>query len=235
VKALVVGGSSGFGRGVVEALLLDAWEVHVASRTRVELAGCTWVHTDVTKPEDMLPGRFPYELDLVVYSAGRAIDLRPIAEGVPRDWESVFAVNTLGLLAAIKATWQALTRTRGMFVHVGSIAATSNYAGGADYCASKAASSSIMRTLRVEALGTGVRTVSVEPGLGDTNFQKRRYSGDESRARKHYDGVRQLDPTDLGRTILWLTRQPPHVNFDEIVVKPLDQARHGLVHKSVSK
>jgi len=237
MKALVFGGSSGFGRGCVDVLLADGWEVCVAARTSPTTPPerCAWVKTDVTRQEDVAAERFPHDVDLVVYSAGIALDLRTIADGVASDWASVFAVNTLGLLGAIKATWPALLRTRGMFIHIGSIAATSNYAGAADYCASKAAASSIMRTLRLEALGTGVRTASIEPGLGNTDFQKRRYAGDEARARKHYSGVRQLDPIDVGRTVLWLVKQPPHVNIDEVVIKPLDQARHGLVYKSLEK
>jgi NADP-dependent 3-hydroxy acid dehydrogenase YdfG len=232
-KALIIGGSSGYGLGIAEALAAAGWQTTIAARTTPRSA----VHQhefrtcDVTRPADLDPARWP-ELDLVVYSAGKAIDLRHISHGNPVDWQDVFAVNTLGLLAAIRGTWEQLLQSRGMFIHIGSIAWNFNYAGGADYCAAKAASSSIMRTLRLEALGSGVRTVSVEPGLGNTDFQQKRYAGDMERASKHFDGVRQLDPADLGALAVWLTEQPAHVNLDEVTIKPLDQARHGLVHRS---
>ena len=230
MNVVVVGGSSGYGRGIALALLAEGHEVVILSRSNPGIAGVRWVNCDVKDAPWVLSSfeQLPVELGLVVYSAGKAIGKNDIVAGKPEDWADVFGVNTLGLLHVLKRSHSRLARTGGMFVHIGSIANNINYEGAADYCAAKAAASSIMRTYRREALGSGVRSVSIEPGLGNTNFQLKRYDGDEARARTHFEGVRQLEPSDLGDLVVWLTKQPAHVNFDEIVVKPLDQVTHGL-------
>ena len=85
-----------------------------------------------------------------------------------------------------------------------------------------------MRTIRKEWLGTGIRTITIEPGLGDTEFQKRRYNGDNDLASKHTEGVRLITPEDMGNIVIYALSLPEHLSMDEIVIKPLDQASHGI-------
>jgi NADP-dependent 3-hydroxy acid dehydrogenase YdfG len=237
--ALVIGGSSGYGLGIARALRDAACSVFVASRTAPPDVStfARHVELDVTDDRSVLEAfaLIPSELDVVVYSAGKAIGMEHIINGSPNAWRDVFAVNTLGLMSVIKFAHERLRARGGLFVHIGSISNSVNYEGGADYCASKAAASSIMRTYRREALGDGVRTASIEPGLGATPFLVKRYDGDEKRARAHFDGVRELTPDDLGRVVVWLASQPPHVNIDEMIVKPLDQVAHGLTVRNRGK
>jgi 3-hydroxy acid dehydrogenase/malonic semialdehyde reductase len=238
-KALVIGASSGYGAGIAAALAAAGYMVISAAR-RYNGADPQHLHVDVTDVGsvdalfdtlDQLVGT----LDVVVYSAGVARGLRTVEQGEPREYAQVFNTNAVGLYHVARRAVPMLKPRRGYLLHIGSIATTLAYEGGADYCASKAAATTIVRTLRAELLGTGVRTTSIEPGLGDTNFQMARYDGDEDRARKHYAGIRQLSPADLGETVLWLVSRPAHINIDEITIKPLDQLTHGKTAAKVDR
>lgn len=235
-KILIFGASSGYGLGIALTMMQEGWHVVAVCRNRPPKPIVTWIRTDVTNLKDMdkLALRIQsLEFDAVVYSAGIAIERRVVTANVsPLDWQQVFATNTLGLLNAAKITCRRLLARKGLFVHIGSIANALQYMGGADYCASKAASSSIMKSLRLEWLGSGIRTCSIEPGLGETNFQISRYGGDSERAAQHTAGIQQLQPADLGEAVRWLATLPPHVNIDELVIKPLDQATHGVTFQS---
>ena len=225
-NAVVIGGTSGYGKGVAEVLTAAGWVVKVGSRSTDPVCDVreAWTVDDFADESG--------NLDAVIFSAGIAVGLSPIANNQDENWENVFETNTLGLLRAIRAFYDKLG-PGGIFIHIGSIANNLNYVGAADYCASKAAASSIMRTLRLELLGQDIRTCSIEPGLGATNFQSARFPGDPERATKINEGLRVIQPGDMGRLVLFVIEAPPHLNFDEIVVKPLDQASHGKTIKDL--
>lgn len=242
LKVVVIGGSSGYGKGVVETFINEGHDVVILSRSICAddfespelLNEKSWIYCDVTEEDSIekayleLSQIWTY-VDVVVYSAGIAIDKLNIKDGSRENWEKVFATNTIGLMESIKTFGPILESVQGYLFHIGSIANKLSYEGGADYCASKAASSTIIKTYRNESLGTGVHVSSIEIGLGKTNFQKNRYSGDMQKARKHYSGVRQILPQELGNFIHFVTQQSFWINLDEVVLKPLEQASHGKI------
>ncbi|TMK86095.1 MAG: SDR family NAD(P)-dependent oxidoreductase, partial [Actinobacteria bacterium] len=113
----------------------------------------------------------------------------------------------------------------GHVVVVGSVAGFELYAGGAGYTAAKHAERALTRTLRLELLGKPIRVTEIDPGLvGGTEFSLVRFKGDADRARKVYEGLTPLAPEDVADCIAWAVTRPSHVNIDEIVVRPRDQA-----------
>lgn len=222
---LVIGASSGYGKGVADHLQSLGHRVLRASRSECLIMD---VMSD-DSVRDAFETIAPFDLDAVVYSAGLAIDKLTVEEGNPSDWNTVFQTNTVGLMRVAKAAMPHLKKSQGNLIAIGSIAAFISYVGGADYCASKAAANSIMKTLRYELLGTGVRTTSVEIGLGNTNFQFNRYAGDQQKAVRHYGDIRQIEPSDLGALVEHILELPKYLNIDEIVFKPIDQANHGVI------
>lgn len=220
--AIVFGGSSGFGRGIVDALNSDSsggWYAYSASRTN---------GYDVRSSNDIREIlEAASSVDAVIYSAGLAIGKNHVEIGSKEAWQEVFDVNVLGLLDVARQSIPYLRQTEGHLISIGSIAYEIAYAGGADYCASKAAQRRVMETLRLELLGSGIRQTAIEPGLGDTEFQARRYDGNMALAAAHYGDIRQLTGDDMGRTVRWILDQPRHVNIDSLTIKPLDQAHHG--------
>lgn len=230
-NALVIGASSGYGYGIAQVLEKD-YNVIKASRS-------SFAKLDVRNPQEV-ELFFEYFknknilFDIVVYSAGKAIGKDVVSDKNASDFNDVFQTNTLGLLYVAKEAFKHLKITKGNFIHIGSIAHALNYKGGADYCASKSASNTIMKTIRLEWLGTGIKTTSIEVGLGETNFQKNRYSGDIDKMQKHTTGVRQIKPNDLGKLVKYIVETEDYLNFDEIVLKPLDQASHGITINNIN-
>lgn len=237
----VIGGSSGYGKGIVKALISTKdYFVYVLSRSKPVLEKNEWsfchhVPFDVKKEEDWysLANELPSTIYGVIYSAGIAIGKNTIVNGMSRDWKNVFAVNTIGLLRALKFFTPYLMETQGHALHIGSIATDYSYPGAADYCASKAAATTIMKTYRKEVLGTGIRSTSLEIGLGDTNFQLNRYQGDIEKAQKHYAGITQLCPNKVGEFVLSVLHLDFYSNLDTVYLKPIGQAEHGVMNEPI--
>jgi NADP-dependent 3-hydroxy acid dehydrogenase YdfG len=90
--------------------------------------------------------------------------------------------------------------------------------------AAKAGELQISRVLRLELNGTGIRVSSIDPGLARTDFATVRFKGDESRVEKLYAGTQPLLAEDIAEILVWVASRPPHVNIDEMLIKPTDQA-----------
>ncbi|HEV2210100.1 MAG TPA: SDR family NAD(P)-dependent oxidoreductase [Verrucomicrobiae bacterium] len=168
-------------------------------------------------------------LDVLINNAGGALGLDPVAEAKDEDWEAMLQSNVLGLLRMTRAALPLmLSNPGGSIINIGSLAGRVAYEGGAAYCAAKAGELQITRALRLELNGTGLRVCTVDPGLAETEFSLVRFKGDEARAAKVYEGTQPLTAEDIAEILLWVASRPPHVNIDELLVKPVDQA---AVHK----
>jgi len=116
----------------------------------------------------------------------------------------------------------------GHVINIGSIAGFETYAGGAGYTAAKHAVRAISQTLRLELNGKRVRVTEIDPGLVETEFSIVRL-GDAEKARRVYEGMTPLTADDVADCIAWSATRPWHVNIDEIVVRPIAQARAAVV------
>jgi 3-hydroxy acid dehydrogenase / malonic semialdehyde reductase len=171
-------------------------------------------------------------VEVLVNNAGLARGLEPLPEGDVRDWEEMIDTNVRGVLAVTRAVVPGMVeRGRGHVVNIGSTAGHEVYPGGVVYCATKHALGAITRGLRMDLLGTGVRVSAVDPGMVETEFSVVRFHGDQERADRVYAGLTPLSPDDVADAVLWVTTRPPHVNIDEIIVKPTDQASSTQVHR----
>ena len=164
-------------------------------------------------------------LDVLINNAGGALGLDSVAEGKDEDWEMMLQTNVLGVLRMTRAALPLMQNNPGgSILNIGSYAAHSVYEGGAAYCAAKAGESQITKTLRLELSGTGLRVCSIDPGLAKTNFSLVRFKGDQARAQKLYEGVNPLVAEDVAEILVWVASRPAHVNIDEMLIKPVDQA-----------
>jgi NADP-dependent 3-hydroxy acid dehydrogenase YdfG len=169
-------------------------------------------------------------IDVLVNNAGLARGLAPIAEGSDEDWIEMWEVNVLGLLRMTRASLPLLRKARhGHIVNLGSIAGFETYKGGAGYTASKHAVHAISRTLRLELNGEPIRVTEIEPGMVETEFSVVRFHGDRDAAKAVYKGVKPLVAADIADCIVFAVTRPPHVDIDEIVVRPVAQAAAWLV------
>ena len=171
------------------------------------------------------------ECAILVNNAGGAFGFNPIAEAVDEEWERMYATNVLGTMRMIGGLLPLLERSgEGHVVNVGSIAGFEVYPGGAGYTAAKHAERALTRTLRMELLGRPIRVTEISPGLVETEFSLVRL-GDAERAQAVYAGMRPLVADDIADCIAWVVTRPSHVDIDQLVVRPRDQARSTLVHR----
>ncbi len=169
------------------------------------------------------------KLDVLINNAGGAHGLDTVAEGKDEDWEAMLQSNVLGVLRVTRAALPMMLQNPGAsIINIGSVAGHVAYEGGSAYCAAKAAELQITRALRLELNGTGIRVSTVDPGLAETEFSVVRFKGDVERARKVYEGTQPLTADDIAEILVWIASRPVHVNIDELLVKPTDQA---AIHK----
>src|SRR3989449_8718866 len=165
------------------------------------------------------------QLHVLINNAGGALGLDPVAEGNDEDWETMLQSNVLGVLRMTRAALPLmLNHPGGSIINIGSYAARVAYEGGAAYCAAKAGELQITRALRLELSGTGLRVSSIDPGLAETEFSLIRFKGDAVRAKKPYEGTNPLKAEDIAEILVWVANRPQHVNIDEMLIKPVDQA-----------
>lgn len=171
-------------------------------------------------------------LHVLINNAGGAHGADPVAEGQDADWEAMIQSNVLGVLRVTRAALPLLPHDAGASIlNIGSVAARQAYAGGAVYCAAKAGELQITRALRHELFGTGIRASSIDPGLAETEFSLVRFKGDAKKAKELYAGTHPLVAADIADILVWVASRPPHVNIEEMVIKPVDQVEVGKVFR----
>ena len=172
------------------------------------------------------------DIDILINNAGLSRGLDKLHEGSFQDWEDMIDTNVKGLLYLSRYVVPGMvSRDRGHVVNLGSIAGHQTYPGGNVYCATKAAVRAISEGLKQDLLGTRVRVTSVDPGMVETEFSEVRFHGDTERANKVYQGVTPLTADDVADVIFFCVTRSPHVNINEVVLMPVDQASATLVNR----
>ena len=238
--AVVTGASSGIGAATARALAQAGFRVYLGARRQdrlrevAEPIGATALPLDVTDTESIsaFAAQLPSQVHLLVNNAGGALGADRVETARDEDWQRMWETNVLGVLRVTRALLPALRASGdGHIVNLGSIAGFETYAGGAGYTGSKHALRALTRTLRLELVGEPVRVTEVSPGLVETEFSLVRFAGDAERAKSVYRGLDPLTAEDVADCIVWAATRPSHVNIDEIVVRPRDQATATLVHR----
>ncbi|MBF6137606.1 SDR family NAD(P)-dependent oxidoreductase [Nocardia otitidiscaviarum] len=233
--AVVTGASSGIGEATARELAKQGYHVYVGARRvdRLEkLAaeiGGTALPLDVTDEESVRAFTEAVEsVDVLVNNAGGAKGLATVAEADLDDWRWMWETNVLGTLRMTKALLPKLIASGdGLIVTITSVAAFQAYDNGSGYTSAKHAQAVLHRTLRGELLGQPVRLTEIAPGAVETEFSLVRFDGDEERAAGVYRGIDPLVAQDIAEIVGFVASRPPHVNLDQIIVKPRDQAEAG--------
>jgi NADP-dependent 3-hydroxy acid dehydrogenase YdfG len=126
-------------------------------------------------------------------------------------WKSMIDTNILGVALSIRASLGHFRRDGR-----GHILLTSSVAGrrvlpGSLYSATKFAVGAIGEALRQEVSDTAIKVTLIEPGMVDTPFFDNRPSG-------------ALEADDIARAVMFALTQPPHVDVNEVLVRPINQA-----------
>ena len=235
--AVVTGASAGIGAATAARLAEEGFAVVLGARRVEKLeqvaerCGGRALPLDVTDESSITDFVSQIEeVDVLVNNAGLALGLSPLEEIPDEELTVMWETNVLGLVRMTRAMIPKLEASGdGHIVNLGSTAAYETYPGGGGYTSSKHAVRAISQTLRLELLGRPLRVTLVSPGLVETEFSEVRFRGDKSKAKKPYEGMQPLVAEDIADCVAWAVTRPPHVNVDEIVLRPTAQATSTTV------
>lgn len=165
------------------------------------------------------------KIDVLINNAGLAVGLNTLQEGVIDDWERMIDTNIKGLLYISRLISPFMVKQGyGHIINLSSIAGKENYASGNVYCATKHAVQSLTQSMRIDMLKYGIKVSSICPGAVDTEFSLVRFKGNENKANNVYKGFTPLSAQDIAETILFMVTRPKHVNIDDVLIMPTNQA-----------
>ena len=221
---LITGASSGIGEATARRAAEDGYRLVLAARREErlqaladELGGperALAVRCDVTEWTDqqaMAETAISHfgQIDVAFANAGFGAG-RSFLASTPEHWRAMVLTNVYGAALTIRATMEALKASRGHLLLTGSVAGR-RVLPGSLYSCTKWAVTAMGEAARLELDGTGVRVTLIEPGMVDTPFFDEPVSD-------------ALESDDIARAVMYAVSQPPHVDVNEILVRPTSQS-----------
>jgi NADP-dependent 3-hydroxy acid dehydrogenase YdfG len=221
---LITGASTGIGAATARHAAQEGYRLVLAARSLDKLEALAGelggeqralaVRSDVTDWDDQQAmaaaalERFG-RLDVAFANAGFGAS-RGFLEDSSDHWRAMVLTNVLGAAYTIRATLPAIKESVGHILLTGSVAGRRAIAGSL-YSATKWAITGMGESLRQDVDGTGIRVTVIEPGLVDTPF---------------FDapGEGRLQADDVARAVMFAVAQPPHVDVNEILIRPTAQS-----------
>lgn len=186
----------------------------------------------VKRALDSIPAAWR-DIDVLINNAGLALGLEPEYAGDFADWETMIDTNVKGLLYMTRLVVPGMVDwLKGHIINIGSVAGDAAYAGGAVYCATKAAVKVLSDGLRIDLAHTPVRVTNLKPGLVETNFSNVRFHGDTQRASNVYKGIQPLTGDDIADVALYAAQAPAHVQIAEVLILATHQASGSVVYRN---
>lgn len=257
-RVVVTGASSGIGAATVRRFAELGWRTVAVARREHRLAALaaeTGAHTivcDVTDEAQVAAmAREVAETggaDGLVNNAGGALGADSVERSSNEDWRRMFEVNVIGLRTVTAALLPVLREAArsstgseksagelhgwASILNLTSTAGHGAYPGGAGYNAAKFAARAVTEVLRLELAGEPIRVMELAPGLVHTEeFSLNRLRGDAAAAEKPYENVTPLSAEDVARVLVGAFEQPPHVNQDLVVLRPVAQTSVFHTHR----
>ena len=221
---IITGASSGIGAATARRAIEFDYRVVLAARSEDklevladELGGPEWalaVRCDVTSWDDQQAlvattlERFG-RLDVFFANAGFGAKRGFLEESVEH-WKSMIDTNVYGAALSIRAVLPEFRRQNsGHFLLTSSVAGR-RVLPGSLYSCTKHAVTAMGEALRQEVAETDIKVTLIEPGMVDTPFFENKPTG-------------ALEADDVARAVMFALTQPPHVDINEILVRPIHQ------------
>jgi NADP-dependent 3-hydroxy acid dehydrogenase YdfG len=220
---LITGASTGIGAATARHAVQEGYRLVLAARSRErldalaeELGGpehALAVTCDVTEWEDQQRmaqaaldafGR----IDVAFANAGFG-GARGFLNDTPEHWREMVLTNVYGAALTLRATIPALKESRGHLLLTSSVAGR-RVLPGSLYSCTKHAVTAMGEAARQDLHGSGIRVTTIEPGMTDTPFFENRPTD-------------PLEAEDIARAVMYAVAQPPHVNVNEVLVRPTAQ------------
>ena len=240
--ALITGASSGIGEATALALAAEGAHVVVAARrgNRLEALVKQIVDNgglampiiadvaDEKQVQDMVltaNARWGH-LDILVNNAGLML-LGPIDGADTEDWRRMVNVNLLGLMYATRYALPIMKEQHeGHIVNISSVAGRTVGAGRGVYNATKWAVGAFSEALRQEVHANHIRVTTIEPGAVETELTEHITNPvAKEESQRFYHSMHILRSEDIAASIVYAVTQAPHVNVNEILIRPTEQER----------
>jgi 3-oxoacyl-[acyl-carrier protein] reductase len=179
--AVVVGGSSGIGNAIAQALRVRGAAVHVwgtrasaadySGQEQSDLTGLHYTQVDVADSAAIqAAGPALASLDVLVLSQGMVLYER--AEFTDEGFRKVVEVNLNSLMSCAGKYFEALKAAQGSLIVISSTAALHSTRGNPAYGASKTGALGLTRTLGDAWATHGIRVNGIAPGMVATKMTK---------------------------------------------------------------
>lgn len=240
--AFVTGASSGIGEATAFTLASAGAKVALAARRKDRLGNlkkritdqggeAILLQTDVTDPAAVQAAvkqtiKKWGSLDILVNNAG--VMLLSFMDKLKLDeWSRMIDVNVKGVLYGIAAVLPVMReQRRGHIINISSDAAIKVFPGSAVYSGTKAAVNWISEGLRFELAREKmpVRVTTIMPGSVSTALASHVTDLDVFEAFKMFAKFQFMQPEDVAEAVLYALTQPAHVDINQILVRPTEQA-----------
>jgi NADP-dependent 3-hydroxy acid dehydrogenase YdfG len=220
---LITGASSGIGAATARHAAAAGWRLVLAARSHERLSELAEqlggpgralaVRCDVTEwdqQQQMVNDAFSAfgRIDAAFANAGFG-GPRGFLEGEVEQWREMVLTNIYGAALTLRACIPALKESRGHLLLTSSVAGR-RVLPGSLYSVTKHAVTAMGEAARQDLNGTGVRVTLIEPGMVDTPFFDNRPTD-------------ALQDEDIARAVIYAISQPPHVDVNEILIRPITQ------------
>lgn len=229
-KAIVTGGSGGFGAGIARALARWGAKVWITGRDEVALnriadeTGAVPVVADVTSGADWdrLFSLVGDDVGILVNNAGAGVRIAPLAEQSDSEIAAAVNVNLTGALMGCARAAERMRRLgRGAIVNISSVCALHAWPGWSVYTAAKAGLSKFSHALHTEMRPHGVRVFCLTPSWGSTGFN--RAAGITGASEDPELALKCISPDEIGRLVVTLLETPDHLTVPDITLQPMIQ------------
>ncbi|HVT86549.1 MAG TPA: SDR family NAD(P)-dependent oxidoreductase [Chitinophagaceae bacterium] len=238
----ITGATSGFGKACAEKFAANGYDLILNGRRTDRLeklqkeleskfnTAVSLLPFDVQDEKAVFEniGNLPEEwqkIDVLINNAGLALGRDYFDEADLNDWNTMIDTNVKGLMYVARAVVPfMIKRKQGHIINMGSVAGKQVYEKGNVYCASKFAVDALNQAMRIDLLRHRIKVTAIHPGAAETEFSIVRFKGDETTAKKIYDGLLPLTAEDVAEVIWYCTTLPPHVCINDLSITCLQQA-----------
>lgn len=224
---LITGGSKGIGYGIAETLMRENMSVAVTSRSqksadeaaeqlnKLGTGEAIGVACDVRdfgsqqKSVEQLIRKWG-TLDVLIANAGIG-HFGSIDTLTAEQWQETIDTNLTGVFYSVKASLEALKKSRGYIITIASLAGTNFFAGGSAYNASKFGLVGFTQAMMLDVRQAGIKVTTIMPGSVATYFNDHRPSEEDAW---------KIQPEDLGQMVADLLHMHPRTLPSKIEVRP---------------
>ncbi|MCU0356914.1 MAG: SDR family oxidoreductase [Cyclobacteriaceae bacterium] len=225
--ALITGGSKGIGYGIAEALVKDGYHVAITGRNKEQVTLATeelnkiksghaiGIKADVRDYADQEAAVKEVlshwgQLDVLIANAGIGY-FAPVDTLSLEQWQETIDTNLTGVFYSLRASLEALKKSKGYIITIASLAGTNFFANGSAYNASKFGLVGFTQAAMLDLRQYGIKVSTIMPGSVATHFNNHTPSPEDAW---------KIQPEDIGQMVVDMLHMNPRTLPSKIEVRP---------------